>query len=245
MVLTRAANQPGPDGSPATVRAPQDESRTTSRTPPTRPRVRRPEPDLHLAPRRTRCSSASTTLNGAGDPVGDRHDCSAGEGGEGLATWAAVKAQARDMLGIDLTDTDVLNVPLLATDPYGNFLPGRQRLRPAGASRAGCSRATPAGTGRSPPTRSGPGTRSSTTSPTTRCRPATRQRPGRRPAARRRRPPDVERRRRRRPGHLRRRDARRPLRRAVTAGSTRTSGSPPCTTSSTPSTTGWSATSTA
>ncbi len=41
----------------------------------------------------------------------------------GLATWADVKAQARDLLGIELSDADVLNVPLLRTDPYGNFIP--------------------------------------------------------------------------------------------------------------------------
>ena len=41
-----------------------------------------------------------------------------------MATWAVVKAQARDMLGINLTDADVDNVPLLATDAYGNFIPG-------------------------------------------------------------------------------------------------------------------------
>lgn len=42
----------------------------------------------------------------------------------GMATWAVVKAQARDILGINLTDADVFNVPLLATDPYGNFIKG-------------------------------------------------------------------------------------------------------------------------
>ena len=41
-----------------------------------------------------------------------------------MATWAALKAQARDMLGITLTDADVVNVPLLATDAYGNFIKG-------------------------------------------------------------------------------------------------------------------------
>src|SRR5262245_36038726 len=40
----------------------------------------------------------------------------------GMATWAVVKAQARDLLGITLTDADVGNVPLLATDAYGNFI---------------------------------------------------------------------------------------------------------------------------
>jgi len=41
----------------------------------------------------------------------------------GLATWADVKAQALNVLGIQLDDLDVLNLPLLATDPYGNFIP--------------------------------------------------------------------------------------------------------------------------
>ncbi len=42
----------------------------------------------------------------------------------GMATWARVKQQAREVLGIELVDTNVTNVPLLATDPYGNFFPG-------------------------------------------------------------------------------------------------------------------------
>lgn len=41
----------------------------------------------------------------------------------GLATWADVKAQALEMLGIALDDLDVLNVPLLLTDQYGKFIP--------------------------------------------------------------------------------------------------------------------------
>ena len=41
-----------------------------------------------------------------------------------MATWAVVKAQARDILGINLTDADVFDVPLLATDAYGNFIKG-------------------------------------------------------------------------------------------------------------------------
>src|SRR5262245_17179617 len=46
----------------------------------------------------------------------------------GMATWAVVKAQARDILGINLTDADVGNVPLLATDPYGNYIRGAHGL---------------------------------------------------------------------------------------------------------------------
>lgn len=41
----------------------------------------------------------------------------------GLATWGEIKAQAREMLGIELTDADVGMVPLVRTDPYGRFIP--------------------------------------------------------------------------------------------------------------------------
>ncbi|MCO4203274.1 peroxidase family protein [Aeromonas taiwanensis] len=46
----------------------------------------------------------------------------------GMATWAVVKAQARDILGIDLTDANYNNVPLLATDQYGMFERGPNGL---------------------------------------------------------------------------------------------------------------------
>ncbi|WP_223509741.1 peroxidase family protein [Pseudomonas sp. BF-RE-29] len=78
-------------------------------------------------------------LNAAGDPVTTGRlitnrdlgadglfgtaDDGASENG-GMATWKVVKAQARDILGINLTDADVHNVPLLATDAYGNFIRG-------------------------------------------------------------------------------------------------------------------------
>jgi hypothetical protein len=41
--------------------------------------------------------------------------------GDGMASWADVKAAAATKLGIRLVDTDVDNVPLLVTDPYGRF----------------------------------------------------------------------------------------------------------------------------
>ncbi|WP_223465944.1 peroxidase family protein, partial [Pseudomonas sp. GL-RE-26] len=78
-------------------------------------------------------------INAAGDPVATGRlvtnrdlgvdgrfgtaDDGSGENG-GMATWKVVKAQAHDILGIDLTDADVHNVPLLATDAYGNFIRG-------------------------------------------------------------------------------------------------------------------------
>ncbi|WP_460164569.1 peroxidase family protein [Pseudomonas sp. S2_F03] len=78
-------------------------------------------------------------INAAGDPIatgrlitnrdlgGDGKFGTADDGdgtNGGMATWAVVKAQARDILGINLTDADVHNVPLLATDAYGNFIRG-------------------------------------------------------------------------------------------------------------------------
>jgi Ca2+-binding RTX toxin-like protein len=46
------------------------------------------------------------------------------DGAHGIANWGEVTAQASQMLGINLLDRDVLNVPLLATDRYGEFLRG-------------------------------------------------------------------------------------------------------------------------
>ena len=62
----------------------------------------------------------------ANDAAGDPQSTGGlitGPGG-GMANWDAVQAQARDVLGIALVDTDVAGVPLLATDPYGKFLRG-------------------------------------------------------------------------------------------------------------------------
>ncbi|MFC3632084.1 peroxidase family protein [Paracoccus angustae] len=50
------------------------------------------------------------------------------EGERGLATWADVKKQAAEMLGIELTDAHVGNIPLFAMDPYGEFIRGPNGL---------------------------------------------------------------------------------------------------------------------
>lgn len=55
-----------------------------------------------------------------GKPVPTGHLLEGANGG--LATWADVKQQAEMLLGIKLTDQDVFNVPLLATDRYGNLI---------------------------------------------------------------------------------------------------------------------------
>src|SRR5215813_8315638 len=66
----------------------------------------------------------ATMLPGPDGVLGTADDSPIG----GMATWAVVKAQARDILGINLTDADVGNVPLLATDAYGNYIRGPHGL---------------------------------------------------------------------------------------------------------------------
>ncbi|MBM7062096.1 heme peroxidase [Pseudomonas sp. UL073] len=61
-------------------------------------------------------------LDENGRPVATGNLISHADGG--MATWGDVKDQAREMLGIELSDLDAFRVPLLATDAYGNFLPG-------------------------------------------------------------------------------------------------------------------------
>jgi hypothetical protein len=50
------------------------------------------------------------------------------EGARGLATWADVKKQALEKLGFQLTDADVGNIPMFATDSYGEFIRGPNGL---------------------------------------------------------------------------------------------------------------------
>jgi Ca2+-binding RTX toxin-like protein len=61
-------------------------------------------------------------LNTNGDPVSTGKLLVGSAGG--MATWADLKAQAADLLGIQLLDSNVGNIPLLATDPYGEFIRG-------------------------------------------------------------------------------------------------------------------------
>ncbi len=60
---------------------------------------------------------------GAGETYPGSPDMTGGE-----STWASVKKQADELLGLHLTDYNVTNVPMLATDPYGKYLPGPHGL---------------------------------------------------------------------------------------------------------------------
>jgi Ca2+-binding RTX toxin-like protein len=50
------------------------------------------------------------------------------EGDRGLATWADVKKQAFEKLGVELTDADISNIPLFVMDEYGEFVRGDNGL---------------------------------------------------------------------------------------------------------------------
>lgn len=121
MVLTRATTSPGADGvygdNPAT---PQNESLDDVRPINTT--------TSYVDQNQTYTSHSSHQvfirqyeLNGNGLPVATGKLIEGDNGG--MATWAELKVQAREMLGILLTDDDVGSVPLLRTDQYGNFIP--------------------------------------------------------------------------------------------------------------------------
>ncbi|VVP19203.1 hypothetical protein PS893_03735 [Pseudomonas fluorescens] len=129
MVLSRAVHTAGADGVVGTA----DDGQTNTTSPfvdQSQTYASHPSHQVFLR---------EYVLNAAGDPVATGRlitnrdlgpdgrfgtaDDGDGENG-GMATWAVVKAQARDILGINLTDADVHNVPLLATDAYGNFIRG-------------------------------------------------------------------------------------------------------------------------
>ncbi|PMZ88159.1 MULTISPECIES: peroxidase family protein [unclassified Pseudomonas] len=129
MVLSRAVHTAGADGVVGTA----DDGQTNTTSPfvdQSQTYASHPSHQVFLR---------EYVLNAAGEPVATGRlitnrdlgadglfgtaDDGASENG-GMATWKVVKAQARDILGIDLTDADVHNVPLLATDAYGNFIRG-------------------------------------------------------------------------------------------------------------------------
>jgi hypothetical protein len=66
-------------------------------------------------------SAANCAVGSAPVSTGDLLD---GAITHNLANWGEIKAQAANKLGIELTDYDVTNVPLLATDEFGRFLRG-------------------------------------------------------------------------------------------------------------------------
>src|SRR3990167_5316592 len=129
MVVTRATNQPGPDGILGTADDIHEHSNTTS------PFVDQNQTysshPSHQVFLRAYVLDVSGKPVATGKLITNRNLWPDGQFGTaddveigGMATWAVVKAQARDILGINLTDANFEDVPLLATDDYGNFIKG-------------------------------------------------------------------------------------------------------------------------
>ena len=155
MVLTRAQNQPGPDGVlgdraptdpgagpctslnvPAGCDESADDVQNANNT--DTPWVDQSQTyTSHAAHqvflREYRLNSANHPVSTGkllgGLPAGQTY-LNSPDGTDGIGTWAAVKKQAADVLGLKLVDKDVVNVPMIAADPYGKFIPGPLRGLP-------------------------------------------------------------------------------------------------------------------
>ncbi len=123
MVLTRGTNQPGKDG----ILGNADDVRDTKNT---------DSPWVDQSQTYTSHPSHQAFLREyelvAGEPIATGkllggEDAPVGQD-SGMATWASTKHQAATKLGLLLVDNDVLNIPQLAVDPYGNFIPGPNGL---------------------------------------------------------------------------------------------------------------------
>ena len=120
MVLTRATNQPGADGILGTADDVREHANETT-----------PWIDLnqvytshesHQVFLREYVRVADPTSSTGFKTVATGHMLEGQNGGP--PTWADIKAQAKEMLGITLTDMDVHRVPLVAADLYGNLITG-------------------------------------------------------------------------------------------------------------------------
>lgn len=145
MVLSRAQNQPGPDGRLGTADDVQDATNTDT------PWVDQSQTYASHGSHQVflREYAAGTGTPGAanpaavatgrllgGLPAGQTYDGSP-DMTEGESTWASVRKQAHDLLGLELSDRDVTDVPMLAVDPYGKYLPGPARGLPQYVTRSG------------------------------------------------------------------------------------------------------------
>ena len=113
MMLSRATNQPGADGILGTADDIRENANETT-------------PWIDLNQVYTSNASHQVFLREYamhnGKPVSTGHMLEGAT--DGPPAWADVKSQALTMLGIELTDAEVLKVPLLLTDLYGEFVRG-------------------------------------------------------------------------------------------------------------------------
>ncbi len=115
MTMTRATNLPGPDGVMGTEDDIHDHrNQTTPFIDQNQTYTSHPSHQVFLREYRL----------DAGRPVSTGKLLEDSTALGGLATWADIKQQAIAKLGINLTDADLNDLPLLATDSYGQFIPG-------------------------------------------------------------------------------------------------------------------------
>ena len=129
MLMTRASRDAGPDGiigtnddvsDPVNATTPHvDQQQTYASHASVQVLLR----DYEV--RGDRLQNTGRLLNGYGN---DRLLDTADDGGMG--TWDTVQAQALEKFGIVLDDMDGSNVPMIAADLYGNFVPGPERGLP-------------------------------------------------------------------------------------------------------------------
>ncbi|WP_104668755.1 peroxidase family protein [Ensifer adhaerens] len=117
MILTRATNDPGPDGQLGTADDIRDHQNETT-------------PWIDLNQVYTSNPSHQAFLREYvlvdGKPLATGQMLQGATGGP--PTWSDIKNQARDLLGIELSDMNVHSVPLLVTDLYGEFVRGPNGL---------------------------------------------------------------------------------------------------------------------
>ncbi|MGY2746485.1 peroxidase family protein [Arthrobacter sp. UYCu723] len=137
MVLTRGQNQPGPDGiagdNPATTTVDESADDIQNATNTDTPFV--DQSQTYTSHPSHQVFLRQYANNPAGNPVstgkllgGPAGIIDGKKTDGGMATWAIVKEQARTLLGLQLEDKDVTNVPMIAADPYGKFIPGANGL---------------------------------------------------------------------------------------------------------------------
>ena len=141
MVLTRGQNQPGPDGilgdlgSTPLVDESADDVQDAKNT--NSPWVDQSQTYTSHASHQLFVREYANNIDGRPVSTGKLLGGPAGPTAGGMATWATVKTQARGLLGLDLQDKDVTNVPMMAVDPYGKFIPGPLRGMPQYATATG------------------------------------------------------------------------------------------------------------
>ncbi len=117
MILTRATNDPGPDGQLGTADDIREHRNETT-------------PWIDLNQVYTSNPSHQVFLREyvmvGGKPMATGEMLEGANGGP--PTWADIKAQAKNLLGIELKDLNVHSVPLLVTDLYGEFVRGPNGL---------------------------------------------------------------------------------------------------------------------